>query len=186
MRRTVLVAVPVVAVAIIIGAGYRSMHDGSDNVASVRSSTPESQTIGVFDQFPLTEFNSIEDAERSAGYHIPQPSANFPMAFGKTYLRSFPSEPGKFSTTQYTYTPRAPESIGVTVGPTSPGEADEFTSGGIAAVIGDKNGRLDTSDGAWSFDYRCGSFESEEVWCSVLTSSDIPRDAFNEFVASLQ
>jgi hypothetical protein len=140
-----------------------------------------------FQGFPLGQYASFEEAEQIAGYHIPRPSAEYPVAFGQTSLRWFPQFDRPLSTTEYTYPPLAPTSIGVGVLPSYfyP-HGDEGATEGKQTVMGSKSGWLKELDYSFTFTYGCGEVDGYNLWCSVSSPKEVAREAFEHFVSTLE
>jgi len=140
-----------------------------------------------FQGFPLGQYASFEEAEQIAGYHIPRPSAEYPVAFGQTHLRWFPQFERPASTTQYTFPPLAPTSIGVIVSPSYfAAEGDEAMMSGRSMIVGGKSGWMLPDDTSFVFNYLCGEVDGYNVWCSAGAVKDIGWEAFEHFVSTLQ
>ena len=140
-----------------------------------------------FQGFPLGQYASFEEAEQIAGYHIPRPSAEYPVAFGQTSLRWFPQFDRPLSETQYTYPPLAPTSIGVIILPSYfyPNGDDSATNGEQTSV-GSKSGWMNEGGYSFSFTYGCGEVDGYNLWCSVSAPNEVPREVFEHFVSTLQ
>ena len=122
-----------------------------------------------------------------AGYHIPRPSAEYPVAFGQTSLQWFPQFDRPLSTTEYTYLPLAPTSIGVGVLPSYfYASGDEGATQGKETIFGSKSGWLKELGYSFTFTYGCGEIGGYNLWCSVSSPKEVPREAFEHFVSTLQ
>jgi hypothetical protein len=134
-----------------------------------------------------TEFSTVADAEAAAGFHIPVPSDSYPMAFGKTYLQIAQDQSGIMSTTQYTYTPLAPHSIGVDAGPASNFNVDGFAKA-PTRTLGTRSGHLLRNDPTaiqFAFEYGM-AVDGQSLWCVVQAPAEIGLDGFEEFVGTLK
>jgi hypothetical protein len=147
-----------------------------------------------FGSYRDQDFTSYEDAERAAGFRIPRPSPEYPLAFNSITLRTFPGGKPPTAEAQYFYPPMAPNSIGLVVGAEDSWALKDGTSGrdvltyGKATVIGGKNGWLNRDDRiAMSFSFQCGALHAEEsLWCVVRSGSPITRVVFEAFIASIE
>ena len=157
-------------------AEYRAIAAGIEPV--------QPQTPSVVRILATNEFNSIASAEDVAGFHIPVPAPEFPMGFGLTYLRVTPSG-AILSSTQYTYPPLVPQSIGVDAGPAAAFNTSDFASA-PTVTVGDKTGYLLERDStAFQFAYDCGD-PGRDFWCVVQSPSEVSFDEFSRFVSTIR
>jgi hypothetical protein len=130
-------------------------------------------------------YASIAQAEQVAGYDIPQPSSNFALLDGTTYLETF----------WRPISETAPVSRSVYIAP----GGDEFTlelipstydrtdsrSKGIPTVIGTKSGWMYEAD-TYFFGWKCSlTAAGADIYCTVLGDSDNTREEFDSFVESV-
>jgi hypothetical protein len=147
----------------------------------------EGKTPWPFEGFPLQDYTSFEEAERVAGYHIVRPSAEYPVSFGRTHLQWFPQFDRPLSTTEYTFPPLAPTSIGVIVNPNyANSKHDRALPGYHQTEVGGRAGWLKEGDLSWFFDFSCGEIDGHDLLCSVNAVKEIGWDAFEHFVSTLQ
>jgi hypothetical protein len=189
------VAIGCVAIVVAFAVGLSLLYDGpSSKKASVTTLatqgegspvTPETANT-VVAAIDANEFSSMAAAEAAAGFHIPAPSAYYPMAFGRTYLRRAQGGRGTFSTTQYTYPPLAPNSIGVDAGSAAVFNAQDFQQN-ESRTIGGRSGSLVRNDGtAIQFAFQYAVTDGVTLWCLVQGPGEMGLKAFQEFVGSLQ
>ncbi len=134
--------------------------------------------------FGLQEFSSISDAERVAGYHIPEPSADYPMGFDQTALRNLRGYRRPMSSTEYTYAPLAPTSIGLVVAPSY--DWSGSLAKGTNTLVGGHQGWLMRNDAiAITFAFTCGTVDGVDVWCVVRAPAEVGLPAVDDFVASV-
>ena len=145
-----------------------------------------------FNSFTDKDFTSVTEAEQVAGFRIPQPDGSYPRASNRTILRWFSGERRPTAESQYTYVPKAPTSIGLTVGPAYDWDRKDGTSGevvlsyGTPMRIGQRDGFFTHSQGGFEFSFHCGTVDGVAVWCIVRTTDRIGRAAFDAFVSSIQ
>ena len=197
MRIRALFILVALALSITLLIAGCSLHLSS---GSNSGTTPQAGTEAAQEQLAGEFFNSVgdqdfptvPDAERVAGYHIPQPGAAYPLAFNQTTLRLFAGERRPTNESQYTYVPMAPTSIGVVVGPAYDWDQQDGTSGeqilsyGTPTPVGPWSGWFTDYQGVFKFRFHCGSVDGVAVWCVVTTTNKIGRDAFDTFVESLR
>jgi hypothetical protein len=136
----------------------------------------------------LESYTSFEEAEAVAGYHIPRPSSEYPVAYGLTYLQWSPkSRERPLSETKYHFVPIPDVAIGVVVRPSySYPEGDKTATSGESTTVGGKAGWMLREDTAWVFVFECGSVDDVKVWCQVTAVKEIGWEAFDHFVSTLQ
>jgi hypothetical protein len=134
----------------------------------------------------VLEYTSVEEASEYAGFHIPKPSDEFPLANGRTYLRQLPGQPDYLSASHYTYVPLAPTSISLEVGLAHHWRGEETWTRGQPTLIGDRSGYRIEEDGAYYFAFRCGDANGGGLWCVVRGSDEVPAEAYERLVRSLR
>lgn len=167
-------AVVAIVGAALVGSGCRPVGRAPNSPALATPTFP----------FSIMSFTSFAHAEAFVGFHILRPSSRYPVAFGTTGVRTVRGNVYN-STTEYTYPPLAPESIGVDIAPAAYWIAGALTTG-VRTTIGSYAGWLITDNIGFEFSFECGSNAKGPVWCVVQTSSDIGLVAFKEFVSSLK
>jgi hypothetical protein len=161
--------------------------DTSDAQAALPVMDQYETARSFFENAPLKQYSSFEDAEREAGYHIPRASPEYPVGFNQTTLQWFPQFDRPISTTLYTYPPLAPTSIYVVVGPSYYSRhGDEARMTGEQATVGGKKGWIYPSDTSFEFNYLCGQIDGYNLWCGAAVVKDIGWEAFEHFVSTLQ
>jgi hypothetical protein len=139
----------------------------------------------VFDDVRELDFTSVEEAANVAQFDIPQPSAAYPMATGKTHLRFLPQFERPVSETQYAYVPLFPTSFTVNVGPSYFWRGDETWTSGMPTQIGGLEGWMSEDGFVRDFAYKCGAIDSVTVWCVVRAPLKIAKPDFEAFVDTL-
>lgn len=164
--------------AIAVGCNTRHRNGTTSPTLPVTPSA-EAPTVGpvaaktVIGALDSAEFFSIDDAEARAGFHIPVPDAYYPMAFGRTYVQRVQDGTGTLSTTQYTYPPLAPHSIGVDAGPAAVFNVSDFEQK-ASRVLGSRGGWLVRNDNtAIQFAFEYGETDGTALWCVVLAPAEI-------------
>jgi hypothetical protein len=134
----------------------------------------------VFDAFEGRSFESYAEAESIAGYRIPRPAAEYEAVEG-TFLRTGSDHPRPASSSNYEL---EQGTIVVDVAP-----AYYWSEGalklGESATIGSHDGWIRALGDGWIFKFVCGEVDDLDVWCVARSSQDVPRSAFDEFVASI-
>ena len=160
--------------------GARTIEPQSD------PATPDPNILDGLKRFPSQSYHTIQEAESVAGYAIPQPSDEYPLANGATYLKGRPGQHVLMSSSQYTFVPKAPESIGIDVGLASTWGGDATWTKGDKLTINGKSGWIHTKDNGLFFAYKCGFIEGETLWCIIRTGTDIGKQNVIAFVESLR
>jgi hypothetical protein len=186
MPRAALIAAVVVAAMLIACARYSSSPQSSvvapTGVASPTNPAAAQTVIGKLGNFGV--YNSIDEAEAVAGFHIPRPPADkYSLAFGQTHLRGGFGRP--FSTTNYKYGPGDSDALGLDVAPITDWAAGALQRGNRKAV-GGRDGWMITDSIGGEFAFHCGdTHDGIEVWCQVTAPRGLGLQGLNEFVASL-
>jgi hypothetical protein len=170
-----------------------------DGVDSREHGGKQGETAAAFfDRFPSGDYESFLEAETVTGFHIPRPSADFPNLHGNTtHVQWLPRVSAPVSRTYYGPLPGGPTErsdsyvrhiwVRVAVsGLFSGGDGDMMQ--GDRIEFGDKDGWLVESDDGVTrlFNYMCGSFGAETLWCTVAGATEIDIDIFSRFVESLE
>jgi hypothetical protein len=146
----------------------------------------EGEASWPFEQFPINEYSSFEEAEEAAGYHIPRPSSEYSLKFDLTFLRWFPQLDRPASETHYTYPPQPSISIVVMVSPSYFSNDPSKLTSGPAMTVGGKSGWLFPDDDQFVLNYTCGEVDGYDVWCGVSAPKEIGWEEFEHFVYTLQ
>jgi hypothetical protein len=205
MRRvqlTLAIATLPVIIAVLAGlAIYTGLWASQDSSADPWSPSAQ-ETVELMDQaetarqffeaFPTKSYTSFEEAEQVAGYHIPRPSDEYPLAFGLTHLTWFPQFERPLSETLYVCPPLDPldpnpTSFIVIVAPSYFSSlGDEGRMSGQATTVGGKTGWAKPTDISFVFNYLCGEIDGYNVWCSVSAPKEVGWEAFEQFVSTLE
>lgn len=162
--------------------------------ATATAEAEQRQMMGeLLNRVPNKDYTSFEEAEQVAGFHIPRPSPDYPVAYGLTHLQWFEGLERPQSRTIYWFTPpdwgmgRPGVGIGVDVAPAYYSPDGYPTSiDGRATAVGGKSVWLIEEEFAWVFIFDCGSVDDVKVWCQVTGPKDIGWDALDHFVSTLQ
>jgi hypothetical protein len=200
MRRLLLslaIATPPVILAVFAGLVVHTCFWGGQDSSGNPGSPGAQQTLEAMDEAeilrhlsetsPIKSYSSFDEAEQVAGYHIPRPSPEYPVAFGLTHLRWFPQFERPLSSTHYTYPPVAPTSIDVIVAPSYffGGDEERFT-GREHTTVGGKSGWLKEGDMSFFFSFVCGEIDGYNVWCAPSAPKEVGWEAFEHFVSTLE
>jgi hypothetical protein len=159
--------------------------DGSPpNTPTARVAQPAETALASLDVEEL----SFAEAERRAGFHIPRPSGEFPVAYANSETHIRVANGGwLISATEYSYPPLAPTSMGVTVAASGfwGGDASFFDGDHERVYIGGKDGWMARYENATTFAYACGEMQHETIWCVVRAPNTIPESVLEDFLESL-
>lgn len=158
---------------------------GSPDQQQSGRASPTPGLISALKKFPVSDFDTVEEAAAVAGYAIPKPSEFYPLANRKTHLQGSPVTSTPLSLSLYRFPPKADESFEVDVGIAAIWSGDGTWTRGTEITVGGKDGWLHTNDGGIYFAYRCGSAQEQTLWCVVLGSESVGRDNFLAFVETL-
>lgn len=148
------------------------------------SATPNAGILEGLKKFPASTYHSIEEAAAAAGYAIPKPSIEYPLANNNTFLQGFPGAGVPISVSKYKL-PQPSQYVEVDVGPASVWSGDATWTVGDKLTVGGKDGWLHTAAGTLFFAWRCGAARGETLWCIVFGGTEIGKENFLAFVATL-
>jgi hypothetical protein len=140
---------------------------------------------GVFDQFDGQGYSSFAEAEVAAGYHIPQPGAQY-QAIEGTFLRTGGGQPRPASSSNYLLPgAQRQQTIVVDVAPAYYWPEGALTLGDRTRV-GEHEGWVRAFGTGWIFKFACGNVDNVDLWCVIRSAQGVPRPAFEEFVSSIR
>jgi hypothetical protein len=173
------------------GNGHSSGAEPAENQAEATRVEQQRDVMSQFlGAYPVKSYASFEEAEQVAGYHIPRPTPEYPIAYNLTHLQWFPQFDRPFSETHYGLPPVGDTPMWAQVN-VSPSyfyyEGDKGATRGEPTNAGGKAGWMAPGyDKSWVFIFECGAVDDVKLYCQVMAGKDIGWEAFEHFVSTLQ
>lgn len=185
--------VAAVALAVVAAGCLRWSEESAEDAGTTPPAGTGQQEAArrFFDAYPVKDYDSYEEAEAEAGFHIPRPSPEYPNPWGGLSLQWFPQYEYPNSAAVYIYPAGSELYFHVTCGPgywflVQGSGTEEAIPNARPAVLGGKQGWVRESDFTSYFYYRYGELDGYGLWCKVGASNEIDPAEVERFIATLQ
>lgn len=181
----VALAVALLAVIVVNQRDDGSSVDGEYDIYREIFGLPGDFDPGSFEG-SIREYDSFEDAEEEAGYHIPRPADDFVLLDGTVYVETYlRPEDEEAPAVRSAYVSQDGDQLSFQVFP-STYDFVEPRSRGLEKTIGGKEGWI-VDEVMRFFAWECGTAASgTDLYCLVLADQDIDDSTYETFVASLR